>query len=153
MLYYMVLFGGIVIGGLVVFWLYKEAKTIGNRGTRNKGHRRNLNPTDHLNGAATNPAINNGTMSWGVEKGLAPKHPARTHAALPDKSTYWNWKLTGNGPLKTNVYAHTRVAQNPNPSFGITLCLRTGRAMERVSDPVAMEQAASGSEYRSSYFG
>ncbi len=36
MLYYMVLFGGIVIGGLVVFWLYKEAMTIGNRGTKTR---------------------------------------------------------------------------------------------------------------------
>lgn len=47
------------------------------------------NPTDHLEGVPVNTLINDAVMSWGGEGGLAPKHPARSHAAKPANSDYW----------------------------------------------------------------
>ena len=37
----------------------------------------------------------------------------------------------------------TRVVQSPNPSSGVTLCLRIVRVTERASSPVVMERASS----------
>jgi len=90
MLYYTVMFGGIVIGGLVVYWLCKEAMNIGNSDRRINRRSAKSNPADHLEGVAMNTAIDSGPVSWGGSGGLEPKHPARTQAAMPSRSSYWD---------------------------------------------------------------
>lgn len=104
MLYYTVMFGGVVIGGLVVYWLCKEAMNIGNNDRRIKRRSAKSNPTDHLDRVVTNTAIDNGPVSWGGSSGLAPKHPARTQAAMPSRSSYWDLPEDGQKSGKLHVY-------------------------------------------------
>ena len=88
--YYFVLFAACLVAGLVVVWLCKEASTIGKKAKNPRGHVMKAKPTDHLDGVPVNTSINDAVMSWGGKGGLAPKHPARSHAAKPPNSKYWD---------------------------------------------------------------
>ncbi len=90
MLYYIFLFGVCLVGGLVVFWLYKEATTIGKKDHKTLARGSKLDPTDHLKGVAMHTTINYTPISWGGDGSLAPRHPARSQAAKPSRSTYWD---------------------------------------------------------------
>ena len=104
MFYYIVVLGVCLVVGLVVLWLYTEATTIGKKGRKSGARDRRTDPADHLKGVRVKTAINNERISWGGEGGLAPKHPARTQAAMPSRTTYWD--LPGDGKLTENLPAY-----------------------------------------------
>jgi len=104
MLYYLVLFAVCVIVGLVVLWLYKEATTIGINVNGVGKRESKTDPTDHLKGVLVNTAINDEPTPWGGEGHRPPKHPARTQAAMPSRSSYWNSPDDGQERGKLHAY-------------------------------------------------
>lgn len=104
MFYYIVLFGVCLIVGFVVLWLYTEATAIGKKGRKSTARNFKPDPTEHLKGVLINTTINNPPTLWGGEGGLEPKHPARTQAAMPAKTTYWD--LPGDGKPSEHLHAY-----------------------------------------------
>lgn len=88
--YYLVLFAICVVVGLVVLWLYKEASNIGKNANGIGKRDSKTDPTDHLKGVLVNTAINDEPTPRGGEGRRLPKHPARSQAAMPSRSSYWD---------------------------------------------------------------
>ena len=89
MLYYTVLLVFWLFVGLLALWLCKEGTEIVRNALARKFPKNGLDRDRDLDCAITDTAINKTPKAWGLYGHQTPGTEARTHPAMPEKSTPW----------------------------------------------------------------
>lgn len=89
MLYYAVLLVFWLFVGLLALWLCKQALEITRRALARKLPNNGFDPNYKFDGAIMDTEINRSPEAWGKYDHQTPSMEARTHPAVPEKSTLW----------------------------------------------------------------
>jgi hypothetical protein len=97
MLYYAVLLIFWLFVGFFALWLCKQALEITRRVLARKSLNSRFDPNYNFDGAITDTEINKSPQAWGKFDHQTPSMEARTHPAVPEKSTFWRgWPMDEN---------------------------------------------------------